>query len=295
MAGRHAYLILSHTNPGQLKKLLYTLDDPRNDIFVHIDRNASFSPKDMEGACSRAALEFISPRIRVSWGGVSIVRAEMALLEAAVKTEHSYYHLLSGMDLPIKNQDIIHRFFEENDGYEFISLWDNAHAVNRVHHRYPFPEGSGFFLTNALNNLAYAIQKSLGIRRNMDIDFKQGSQWFSITHAFAWYITERKEWVKKVFEGTRICDEFLISTLLWNSPFRDRLYFKECQNGQIINTSTMRYIDWTRGKSVRHPGVFTIDDLDLLKGVPHLWARKFDEKVDSSIIDAIVSLTTAGV
>ena len=37
---RHAYLILAHTNFGQLRKLLELLDDPRNDIFVHVDGKA---------------------------------------------------------------------------------------------------------------------------------------------------------------------------------------------------------------------------------------------------------------
>ena len=41
---RHAYLILAHKNFGQLRKLLALLDDPRNDIFVHVDRKATGRP-----------------------------------------------------------------------------------------------------------------------------------------------------------------------------------------------------------------------------------------------------------
>ena len=37
---RHAYLIIAHTQFGQLKKLLRMLDDGRNDIYVHIDSKA---------------------------------------------------------------------------------------------------------------------------------------------------------------------------------------------------------------------------------------------------------------
>lgn len=34
---KHAYLIIAHTNWAQLQKLIYVLDDIRNDIYLHID------------------------------------------------------------------------------------------------------------------------------------------------------------------------------------------------------------------------------------------------------------------
>ena len=36
---KHAYLIMAHNNFYILEKLLHLLDDPRNDIYVHIDKN----------------------------------------------------------------------------------------------------------------------------------------------------------------------------------------------------------------------------------------------------------------
>ena len=35
---KHAYLIMAHTQPELLKKLLQMLDDERNDIYLHIDK-----------------------------------------------------------------------------------------------------------------------------------------------------------------------------------------------------------------------------------------------------------------
>lgn len=35
---KHAYLIIAHTNFGQLKKLLQLLDDQKNDIYVFVDK-----------------------------------------------------------------------------------------------------------------------------------------------------------------------------------------------------------------------------------------------------------------
>lgn len=40
MKDRHAYCIMAHKNWTQLQMLVSILDDPRNDIFLHIDKKA---------------------------------------------------------------------------------------------------------------------------------------------------------------------------------------------------------------------------------------------------------------
>lgn len=50
----------------------------------------------------------------VRWGDISVVDAEFALFDEAYRRgEYSYYHLLSGVDMPLKTQNYIHRFFEK--------------------------------------------------------------------------------------------------------------------------------------------------------------------------------------
>lgn len=288
--GKHAYLILAHKNPSQLRLLLSLLDDERNDIYVHIDRKAAFCRKDMEGCCTKSAVEFIEPRIRIAWGGVSIIRAEMALLKAATRTTHSYYHLLSGLDLPVKPQDFIHDFFDANDGKEFLDLWEiQGHTLNRVKYFTLFPEGSHFFLTNLLNHAFKFILRSLGLEMNKGVEFRQGSQWFSITHGCAQYIVDSADWIDKVFSHSCICDEIFIPTVLQRSEYKDKLYKSVCSVGHENTCANMRFIDWSRGPSIRHPWVFTIQDFDMLKSTPCLWARKFDEGVDAAIIKKVAA------
>lgn len=289
MTAPHAYLILAHTNPAQVRKLLALLDDSRNDIYVHIDAGASFGPEALQGSCKESRLTFI-PRQRISWGGYSIIEAELALLQEAVRTEHSYYHLLSGQDLPIKGNDAICAFFEQNAGKEFLDLWQMAdHTLNRVHYYTLFPEGNRFFLTNMLNHAFKAVLRFLGIRQNSDVQFRQGSQWFSITHGFASYIAANAAWVRRTFSHCAICDEIFVPTLLERSPFRGNLYSSGQSVNHEIGLGNMRLIDWSRGSSVRHPWVFTAADYDMLMSTPHLWARKFDERVDAEIIDKVCS------
>ena len=289
MEKRHAYLILAHKNFGQLRKLVELLDDPRNDIYIHIDRKARFDHTGWDKVCSRSLLTFISPRISVNWGGVSIMRAELALLKAATGTsEYDYYHLLSGMDLPIKDQDTIHSFFDAHSGTEFINYWNfKKTTASRFHYYTIFPEGVGRFHTNLINNIFKGLQMAVGYRINKDVDFRFASQWFSITDSLARYTISREDWLEKVFRHTNTCDEIFLATLVWGSPFRERLYVKEPVEEHIVNESNMRFIDWTRGESIRHPWTFRAGDWDLLMSVPHFWARKFDENVDPDIIDRI--------
>lgn len=289
--GRHAYLILAHKNLNQLRKLIELLDDSRNDIFVHVDSKLSdFNPDEWKKVVSKSSLIFLPDRIRVNWGGVSIMRAEISLLKAATSTNrYDYYHLLSGMDLPLKTQDQIHRFFDANLGNEFINLWEFKKSnLSRFSYYTIFPEGESKFRTRIVNHIFKGLQMAVGFRINRGIEFRMGSQWFSITDDLARYVVEKEDWLEKVFRHTSTCDEIFLPTLVCNSTFRNNLYDpKVVKSQRDVNMSNMRFIDWTRGESVRHPWTFREEDYDLLMGVDHMWARKFDENVDSVIIDRI--------
>ncbi|MDE6297530.1 MAG: beta-1,6-N-acetylglucosaminyltransferase, partial [Muribaculaceae bacterium] len=241
-------------------------------------------------ATRHSRLHFLSDRIPVNWGGVSIMRSEIALLKAAVNAgTYDYYHLLSGMDLPIKSQETIHAFFDENRGKEFLNLWKfKKSTLSRFRYFTIFPEGEGKFRTRIVNHIFKGLQMAVGFRINRDVDFHFGSQWFSITDELARYVVEKEQWLEKVFRHTSTCDEIFLPTLVCNSPFRERLYYPEpVKNQKEVNMSNLRFIDWTRGESIRHPWTFRADDMKLLENTPHFWARKFDENVDSQIIDMI--------
>lgn len=291
--GKHAYLILAHKNFGQLRKLIELLDHPRNDIYLHVDAKATkFIPADWEGITQHSPLRILPERIDVNWGGVSIMRAELQLIKAALRDgHHDYYHLLSGMDLPIKSQDTIHAFFDHNKGKEFLNLWEfKSSTFSRFRYYTIFPEGEGRFRTRIINHIFKGLQMLVRHRINRNVDFRFGSQWFSITHDLASYVAEHEEWLEEVFRHTSTCDEIFLPTLVAASPFANRLYLPvPVKDQKEVNLSNMRFIDWSRGESVRHPWTFLASDMELLEKVPHLWARKFDEEVDAQVIDMIYS------
>lgn len=289
--GKHAYLILAHKNLDQLQKLVEMLDDARNDIFVHVDAKVKdFDPSQWSGVCKHSRLTFLDKRRKVNWGGVSIMRSELDLLHKATETGvYDYYHLLSGMDLPIKSQDEIHKFFDRHKGKEFLNFWPFKKSTwSRFRYYTIFPEGEGKFRTRIINHIFKGLQMAVGFRINRNVDFRFASQWFSITDDLARYTLSREKWLEKVFRHTSTCDEIFMATLVWNSPFRNNLYVKELPPSQkVTNQSNMRFIDWTRGESIRHPWTFRSDDYQLLKSVPHFWARKFDSTIDGEIIDRL--------
>lgn len=291
MQGKHAYLILAHKNWHQLATLIRMLDHERNDIYVHVDAKATdFNPRDFSDIVKKSRLIFLPGRFKVNWGGVSIMRAELALLkEAYANGPYLYYHLLSGMDLPIKSQDYIHDFFDAHAGTEFISLWEfKKSTYSRFRYYTIFPEGEGRFRTRIINHIFKGLQMAVGHRINRDVTFAFGSQWFSITNDLARYVIDHEQWLERVFRHTSTCDEIFLQTLVVNSPFRDKLYRPTpLKNQKEPDMANARFIDWSRGESIRHPWTFRADDIDLLKSVPHLWARKFDENVDADIIRAL--------
>ena len=84
---RHAYLIMAHNHFDFLKDLLLRLDDPRNDIYLHVDAAASdFHPEEFTNLLSSSRL-FLTDRLRVHWGGYSQIAAELTLLRAASREQ----------------------------------------------------------------------------------------------------------------------------------------------------------------------------------------------------------------
>ncbi|EGP5552038.1 hypothetical protein DWT96_13310, partial [Enterococcus faecium] len=101
---KQAYLILAHGSLEIFSALIKTLDFKGNDIFVHIDKTTDEKNFIREGNKLKSSnIFFIEDRYKIRWGDFSIVQAELALLKSAISIgEYSYYHLISGVDFPIK-------------------------------------------------------------------------------------------------------------------------------------------------------------------------------------------------
>lgn len=283
---KHAYLILAHNEFDLLRKLVEAIDDPRNDIFIHFDAKVKDIPV-IESKASRIVV--LSERIDVRWGDVSVVEAEYELFEKAFKTaEYSYYHLLSGVDLPLKNQDDIHSFFSRNNGKEFIGFNNEESnlSLNRKVKRYHFfakdlrYDASIFsFLKKIIRAIALRAQFLLRIERNRNIDFKKGTQWISVTHNFVNLVLSEKKRTLDIFIGTFCPDEIFIQTICWNSNYRPNVY-----NIEDEGVSCQRFIGWDNNVIIE----WKDEDFEKLMQSNMLFARKFSSRY-MRLVDRIVN------
>lgn len=287
---KHAYLIIAHNDFSILEKQLLLLDDPRNDFYVHIDKKVKDFPFDHFKQLLRYSNIHFVRRLDVRWGDDSQIECELLVLSDAIKGNYRYYHLLSGVDMPLKTNDEIHCFFEDHDGLEFIHFCSEEQTEkcrNRIdyYHSMRFLERRSRieipFLKTGISRLL-KLQHKVGFRRrcNKGLRLGYGANWFSITHELAEYVLSKKRWIRKHFRFSCCGDELFLQTIVINSDFYDKLYRKERDDNYL---SCMRYIDWTRG----NPYAFREDDFRLLIDQPYLFARKFSTKTDTQIVDLL--------
>ena len=293
---RHAWLILAHNQFPMLKKLIAFLDGEDSGIFLHIDQKAADAPLgELAAAAKVSPVRFVERR-SISWGDFSMVEAELDLLRAAVSEGCDRFHLLSGVDAPIKSRDYIRSFFEEHPETNFINFQQpviGEHELWRVRFYYPFQRRNirKVPVRRALRNASIAPQLLLGVDRTKkypELTFQKGAQWFSVTRAFAEYVLEREALIRRVFAKTYCPDELVMQTLAVSSLFRDTLAPHAFENDY---RSCCRYIDWKRG----NPYVFRETDLEELLHAPEecLFARKFDDARYPGLTDRLYAALAA--
>lgn len=279
---KHAYLILAHNDIPMLETLVACLDDSRNDLYIHWDAKSGDVPQ-LRSSYSR--LFMLDERVKVNWGGYSVVEAEYLLFkESFANGPYSYYHLLSGADLPIKSQDYIHADCERLNGTEFIGFAPASQAEIdfRVQHRFLFPEEfrTKKILKRGLRFLYLKYQDLAHIKRT-DIPVKKGAQWCSLTHEFVAYLLEKEGFVKQLFTHTFCPDEMFIQTIIYNSRFADRIKAAESEY-----EGNMRFIKWEHGELIP----INVDDFPELQNCDRWFARKFSSS-DKSLLSLVVKLS----
>lgn len=285
---KHAYMIIAHNQFDLLEKTIHILDDERNDFYIHIDAKVSdFDYDRFRSLTKYSSVKFV-PSVNVAWGGYSLIQSEINLISAAIKENYSYYHLISGVDMPIKTADEIYTFFESNSGKEFIHIGtdefvasDNVQHRARIYHFFQDKLGKQKNLLYLIEKVLIKLQKLFRVDRlkNCDIELSAGSQWFSITHKTAAYILSEEETIKKMFSYGFCVDEVFLQTFFMQSPYKDNLF----DASGLDCPAFMRHIDWKRGD----PYTFRSEDFDELINSDAMFARKFDLTTDSKICDML--------
>lgn len=119
-----AFLILAHTQPDHLGKLLKALSCDWAHAFVHVDKKSANFSQFVKASPQNGRITFLSAseRINVSWSAFSVVAATLKLLNSALESGEKFHRfcLLSGADFPIRKLARLYTAFDSDR--EFIRV-----------------------------------------------------------------------------------------------------------------------------------------------------------------------------
>lgn len=235
---RHAYMIMAHNQLELLNILIKELDVQENDIIVHLDLKSRIKPETI-GMGIKNARVFIADRVLVTWGGYSQIAAELSLMKKAKEVgHHIYYHLLTGVDLPLKPIRDINDFFDHCGQKEFLNYSSKDECLRqyilRAEYLHYFRDkcGRSKNIYTLLNKAGIILQKCSHHKNSFDpAHFYCGSAYWDITEDLLDYILSNEEQIEATYKYTSCCDEVFVHSLVWNSEFKERLYVPKLGNG----------------------------------------------------------------
>ena len=307
MSAQTAILILAH-QPSKLPYLLDLLDD-RFAVFIHVDAKADFSLATLR--LPRHA-QLIAPRIPVFWGGWSMMRATIALMEAA--RDHRRLVLISGDSLPVQSLDRLAEQLERQDT-EHIDLievpndptlagtdprraierhgwvqpwrlhnyvfWDhpllNPMQGEQAAGRYGVPRNQIDWIRGEAQHAVAEILGQIPPRAALFDRFYYGAQWWALTGATVAGLLPalRDPAIQAYFRYMQVPDEHMIQTILGNQPAM--LGGRQCVGTPMLTDHARRQAG--------------NDTLDLAgfraAGATALFARKFDPATAPDVAEAI--------
>ena len=267
-----AHLILAHKNPKQCLRLIDALQHPAFYFFIHVDKKKDIGP--FKALINRANVFFIENRAKIYWGDWGTIQATLNGFDVILPGGYDYVNVISGQDFPVKSAEYIYNYFNERKGTEFITCdfiegaWsDVAPRIEEYHlinWRIPGKFRLGKLITRILPPRVFPLNYQVVGRAN----------WFSLTNKAASYAVGFLMANPKMVNYFKYCwgaDEFIFSTVLYNSAFKDKIH------------DNLVYVDWGNAE-IGHPKLLVADDMDKLLATDKLFARKFDQDVDASVL-----------
>lgn len=282
MTNRTAIVILAHHNAAQLSLLIERLKNDF-DIYVQIDAKSSLSSDNLPQYDNVNYYKTIP----VFWGHVSQIENMAFIFQKAFAKGYDRYCMISGDDYPIKSNEYIKTFFENNKDSIYmyanplpIKTWGFNHGFDRLD-RYWFMKFNNRNFVKLFGRFTLVVQRALGIKlKRFPMDYYAGSNWINVTHeslAYVFQFLEDNPKFLKKLKYSRATDEIWIQSILMNSPLKTK----------IVNDD-LRYIDWETGPT--YPRVLNADDVTAIKQSKALFARKFNLSKTSSIVTILDAL-----
>ena len=185
-------------------------------------------------------------------------------------------HLISGSDLPLVSQDEIHRLFL-NNYKEYIDVVDARQFEKRLKYYHFFVKyRRNHPLIDFARRVLLLVQLPfVNRRKKSQLKYAYGSEWCSLTYKAVKTIVEKYAEVRHEFLYTTCSDEHYKQMILLSAG-----------NFEFAKEGCLRYVDFSEHKP--SPRTLTVDDFDAIMSSHCLFARKFDERLDSDVINLVV-------
>jgi len=270
---RLAYIVSAYKLPAQLDRLLHRLAAPDVFFAVHVDRKTRRSVYDEMVERTRDLDVAFLPRHVSHWGGFGHVRATLKGIDYFVGEGRpfDYAILLTGQDYPLLSPAAIAGFLGSADRRSFMSY---LHLPFR-----PWGKRGGLERVEDWHVTRYRrLHLALPLHRRLPLGLRPwgGSAYWCLEREVVEYVysfVHRHPEYAAFFEHVYVPDELFFQTIIMNSPLAER-----------VEDDDLRYLDWTRRPA---PAILDQRDLPALLASGKLFARKFDERVDSAILDQL--------
>ena len=270
---RISYVVSAYKLPAQLERLLRRLSAPGVFFAVHVDRKTRRAVYDEMVARTRDLDVVFLPRHVSHWGGFGHVRATLKGIDHIVSESvpFDYAILLTGQDYPLRSPAAIAAFLADSGERSFMNHWRLPFS--------PWGKRGGLERIEDWHVITFRrLHLALPVRRRLPlglVPYGGGAYWclakelvdyvHGFVHANPAYV--------RFFEHAFVPDELFFQTITMNSPLR-----------HSVENENLRYIDWSREPA---PAVLGQNDMAALLSTPKLFARKFDERIDSAVLDLL--------
>lgn len=266
-----AYFIMAHHKPDQLQRLLQAIYSPQHLYLIHVDSKADAYLHDMVSffAENNDNIKLLTSR-SVRWAAWSQVQLELDAIRELLHLdrEWDYYVNLSGQDFPLVKQEQIEQLLQGSTA-NYVRIETMPPVEKNVRQNFYWIEDMGQI-------------KRMGEREPFESYFAShmkpvsGSSWKMITRSFA-HFAVHSTFSYELQEYCRYClapDEMFFQLLLNNSDYV-----------MTHNNMLHRYFEMEAMQEggMSRPRILTSIDLEKLLQSGSLFARKFDDAVDSEI------------
>ena len=270
-----AYLILAHTDPEQLERLVRSLNSGKNDFFIHIDKKMDIEKfknrlKDLDN------IYWAKKRFLITWCGYSQTNAILSNMETMFDKNVKYDRvvMLTGLDYPLKSNEYMEKEYINNPNKQYMigfniskcttkgQIWKITHYHFRDLH---IKNGrissmvSGVWIR--LNHIL-PLRKKIFTKEEDGYDIYMSSEYWSLTYDCVKFVynTYMKDKKLRKYLKTAFCpSEIFVPTIVFNSKYaKDAEIYdsKEYLNLEVL--TKLHYIEYTSS-------IATYDENDLGK------------------------------